>query len=81
MGEASAELRRLAGCADIPRYRRKALLRIADKLDMPPGRSALYPDLVFDPYYRRNGYRMRKTREIDPSSEAIEVLLLEPPHA
>jgi hypothetical protein len=24
---------------------------------------------------------MRKTREIDPSSEAIEVLLLEPPHA
>lgn len=74
------ELRRLAGCADIPRYRRKQLLCLAEEM-VPDGFPAPHdaPDIFSDGYYRRPGLRMKLTRSEDapPPPAPLRLLALQ----
>lgn len=72
-----AELERIAGCGDIPAYRRRQLLHLAEQLRPPPARTPGEPvEMVLDPHYFRPGARLRKYREATVETSAGPVLFL-----
>lgn len=78
MSEIANELRRLASCGDIPRYRRRQLTRLADMVspDHAPFATAS-ADVFADPYYRRPGLRMKALRSEQASPlNAAPIMLL-----
>lgn len=71
------ELRRVAQCGDIPAYRRRQLMALADELDpLPKPRISGSVDMFADGYYRRGGLRMRLPATLDDDSQAVSHIAL-----